>query len=76
MKKQVKKLCSESVNALKRTNKTSEEKFNKVLEKIKAFCKVAYQLYVKTTQPDQPIEQARVFESKPPNEFKDLNKAA
>lgn len=45
-----------------------EQQLKKVLEKIKVFCKVAYQLYLTSTEPDKP-SIVKQLTSDPPDEF-------
>lgn len=72
MKKQVNELSPERAKALLGTNEIDEEKLIKVLERIKAFCKVSYQLYSNHNPPDKETE--RTLEAEPPNQF--TNKTA
>jgi hypothetical protein len=69
MKKQVNELSLERAKALLGNKEIKEEKLKKMLERIKTFCKVAYQLYLKRTNPDKPTEEIRQFKSEPPDEF-------
>jgi hypothetical protein len=68
MKKQVNELSLERAIALLGNKKINKEKLTKMLERIKSFCKVAYQLYNKNIKPDQP-NNAKQFEAQPPDEF-------
>ena len=70
MKKQVNELSLERAKALLGKSNIDENKLRKLLEKIKAFCKVSYQLYLKLNNPDKPTAIMRTLESEPPNEFK------
>lgn len=54
MKKQVNELSLERAIALLGNKKINKAKLTKLLERIKAFCKVAYQLYQKNILPDKP----------------------
>lgn len=72
MKKQVNELSPERAKALLGINEIDEEKLIKVLERIKAFCKVSYQLYANNNTPDKIPE--RTLEAEPPNQF--TNKTA
>ena len=47
----------------------SEERLKKVVERIKAFCKVAYQLYSKTNETEKTNDNVRELYSEPPDEF-------
>jgi len=67
MIKRVKELSLERAKALLGKKKISEERLKRVLERIKAFCKVAYQLYANTT--DDPNKPCRKLDAEPPDEF-------
>lgn len=69
MKKQVKELNPERAIALLGNKEVDEEKLTKTLERIKAFCKVAYQLYLNDINSDKPIAIVKQLESKPPEKF-------
>lgn len=47
---------------------SEEERTQKMSERIKAFCKIAYQLYLKSNNPDTPTIASQL-ESEPPDEF-------
>ena len=47
----------------------SEERLKKVVERIKAFCKVDYQLYSKTNATEKTNDNVRELYSEPPDEF-------
>jgi hypothetical protein len=68
MKKQVNELSLERAKALL-GKEINEEKLKRMLERVKAFCKVAYQLYLKTTQPGKPTAIVKPLNPEPPNEF-------
>lgn len=68
MKKQVNDLTPERARALLGKKEISDEKLLKVLERIKAFCKVAYQLYSKLNNKEAKAV-TKDFDSEPPNEF-------
>ena len=70
MKKQVNELNPERAKALLGKSEIDENKLMKLLERIKAFCKVSYQLYLKLNASDKSITIMRTLESEPPNEFK------
>ncbi|HXB41693.1 MAG TPA: hypothetical protein VNZ49_14225 [Bacteroidia bacterium] len=70
MKQQVNELSLERAKALLGESKIDENKLRKLLERIKAFCKVSYQLYLKFNEPDKPTSIMRTLEAEPPNEFK------
>lgn len=73
MIKQVDELSLERVKTLlgKEKKDISEERLKKMVEQVKAFCKVAYQLYSKTNQTATDVESdnVRQFFSEPPDEF-------
>ena len=68
MKKQVNELSLERAIALLGKKKINKEKLKKMLERIKAFCKATYQLYLKTINPDKPAN-VKQFDAEPPNSF-------
>ena len=68
MKKQVNELSHERAIALLGNKKINKEKLTKLLERIKAFCKVAYQLYQKNILPDKPTH-VKELKANPPDEF-------
>lgn len=70
MKKQVNELSLERAKALLGKSEVDENKLRKLLERIKAFCKVSYQLYLKFSPSDQQETIVRKLESDPPDEFK------
>ena len=47
----------------------SEERLKKEVERIKAFCKVAYQLYSKMNQTEKLKDNVRELNFEPPDEF-------
>ena len=69
MKKQVNELDLERAKILLGQKEIDEVKLKKVLERIKVFCKVAYQLYLKNVEPDKPANVMKQLESEPPDEF-------
>ena len=74
MKKQVNELSPERAKILLGNNEMDEDKLLKLLERIKAFCKVTYQLYSNHNPPDKPTNELRTLDAQPPNQF--TNKAA
>jgi hypothetical protein len=68
MKKQVNELSLERAIALLGNKKIKGEKLIKMLERIKAFCKVTYQLYLKSINPDKPTIVKQI-KSEPPDSF-------
>ena len=75
MKKQVNKLSPERAKALLGSNELDEAQLIRLLEQIKAFCKVSYQLYADSNPPDKATEQTRTLDAEPPNQF-NSNQAA
>lgn len=69
MKKQVNELSLERAKVLLGNKEIDEKKLRKLMERIKAFCKVSYQLFVKNNPPDNPTAIVRALEAEPPNEF-------
>lgn len=69
MIKRVNDLSHERAKALLGEKEISEERLTKVLEQVKAFCKVAYQLYSKTNETDKTNDNVRELYSEPPEEF-------
>jgi len=68
MIKRVNELSLERAKALL-GKEISEEGLKKTCERIKAFCKVAYQLYSKTNETGNINDNVRELYSKPPDEF-------
>ncbi len=68
MIKRVNELSLERAKALLGKD-ISEERLKKVVERIKAFCKVAYQLYSKTNVTEKEKDNVRELYSEPPDEF-------
>lgn len=69
MKKQVKELGLEKALQLLGAKKIKKEVLQKLLARIKAFCKVSYQLYLNKTEPDKSISLVKPLDAEPPNEF-------
>lgn len=71
MIKRVNELTLERAKALlgKEKEEISEEKLKKMMEQVKAFCKVAYQLYAKTNATELENGNVRQLFSEPPDEF-------
>ena len=69
MKKQVNELDPERAKILLGQKEIDETKLKKMLERIKVFCKVAYQLYLKNIEPDKPTAITKQLEAEPPDEF-------
>lgn len=69
MKKQVNELDLERAKILLGQKEIDETKLKKMLERIKVFCKVSYQLYLKNLEPDKPTAVIKQLESEQPDEF-------
>ncbi|MBL7920687.1 MAG: hypothetical protein JNJ40_10260 [Bacteroidia bacterium] len=73
MIKQVDELSLERAKALlgREKEEISEERLKKVVEQVKAFCKVAYRLYSKTNNSatDLKGDNVRQLYCEPPDEF-------
>ncbi len=69
MNKRVNELTPERVKALLGENEISEERLKKVLEQVKVFCKVAYQLYSKNNTTDTQGDNVRQLYTEPPDQF-------
>lgn len=67
MKKQVNELSLQRAISLLGNKKINKAKLTKLLERIKAFCKVAYGLY-QNIHPNKPTD-TKPFESIPPDKF-------
>jgi hypothetical protein len=68
MKKQVNEMSVERAKALLGNREIDEQMLKKMLGKVKAFCKVSYQLYLKSTNPDKPTI-VKQLKAEPPDEF-------
>lgn len=68
MKKQVNELSLERAIALLGNKEINEDKLRKLLERVKAFCKISYQLYLKNNKPDKPTI-VKQLEAEPPDSF-------
>lgn len=69
MIKRVNELSLERAKALLGDKEISEERLTNVLERIKAFCKVAYELYSKN-EGKVESDNVRQLYAEPPDEFK------
>jgi hypothetical protein len=67
MKKQVNEMSLERAKVLL-GREIDENKLKKLLERIKAFCKVSYQLYLKIINADKEAI-VKQLEAEPPDEF-------
>ena len=68
MIKRVNELSLERAKALLGDKEISDERLTKVLEQVKAFCKVAYQLYSKN-ESEAECDNVRQLYAEPPDEF-------
>lgn len=68
MKKQVNELSLERAKTLLGNKEMDEQKLIQIMEKVKVFCKVSYQLYLKGVEPEKTAIIISL-ESEPPNEF-------
>lgn len=69
MIKRVNELNLERAKALLREKEISDERLTKLLEQVKAFCKVAYQLYSKANETEEISDNVRELNPEPPEEF-------
>lgn len=69
MIKKVNELNLERAKALLGKEKIPDDKLPRVLEQVKMFCKVAYQLYAKQSGTDNSSDNARQIYSEPPDQF-------
>lgn len=67
--RQVNGLNIQTARAMLNDEKISDERLNKKLEQVKAFCKIAYQLYAKGSGTNDEKKIAREFLSEPPQQF-------
>lgn len=69
MIKRVNELDFERVKTLLGDKNISEERLKKLLEQVKAFCKVACQLYAKKSGMNDKTAQAKELHLEPPQQF-------
>lgn len=69
MTKQVNELSFERARALLGQKEINEDKLKEMLESIKAFCKVSYQLYLKDTHADFKDTDTKEFDAEPTDQF-------
>ncbi len=69
MIKRVNELNLERAKALLGEKKIPDEKLLRVLEQVKMFCKVAYQLYAKQGGTENESDNVRQIYSEPPDQF-------
>lgn len=67
--KRVNKLNSEKTEIPLGNKEISEEKLKTVLEQIKVFCKIAYQLYSERNGTDKTSDNEKELKTDPPDEF-------
>ena len=70
---ELKELSIERIKQLLGTKKLSDESIKKVMDKIKRFCKVAYELYLKKNRPNdsEEIEEVDIKkDTEQPQEYK------
>lgn len=70
---ELKELSIERIKQLLGTKKLSDESIKKVMDKIKRFCKVAYELYLKKNRPNdsEEIEEVEIKkDTEQPQEYK------
>lgn len=68
MKKQVKEMSLQRAKELLGLREIDEKKLVKLLERVKAFCRVSYQLYIKKLEPDNTAV-VKTLNVEPPEEF-------
>ena len=71
---ELKELSIERIKQLLGTKKLSDESIKKVMDKIKRFCKVAYELYAKKNKPKNIAEVGK--DEKINEQNQDYNKVA
>lgn len=69
MTKQVNELSFERAKSLLGQKEINEEQLKEVLERIKAFCKVSYQLYLKHTNAEIKDAEVIKLDFEPTNQF-------
>ena len=69
MTKQVNELSPERAKSLLGQKENNEEQLKEVLERIKAFCKVSYQLYLKSTSTEIPDAKVIKLDCEPTDQF-------
>ncbi len=69
MIKRVNELNLERAKTLLGEKKIPDEKLLRVLEQVKLFCKVAYQLYAKQGGTENASNNVRQIDAEPPNQF-------
>ena len=73
---ELKELSIERIKQLLGTKKLSDESIKKVMDKIKRFCKVAYELYLKKNRPNDSEEIEEVDIKKDTEQPKEYKKVA
>lgn len=69
MTKQVNEISLERAKTLLGQTEINEEKLKEVLERIKAFCKVSYQLYLKDINAEEKDAEIIKLEFEPTDQF-------
>lgn len=69
MTKQVNELSPERAKVLLGQKEINKEKLKEMLERIKAFCKISYQLYLKDTNAELQDVETKMFDSEPTDQF-------
>ena len=76
MKEPVKELSIERIKELLGNKKLSDETITKVMDRIKRFCKVAYELYLKKNKPKNKVEVEVVDIDKEEEQHQEYKKVA
>lgn len=76
MKESVKELSIERIKELLGNKKLSDETIRKVMARIKRFCKVAYELYLKKDKPKNKAEVEVVDIDKETEQYQEYKKVA
>ena len=76
MKEPVKELSIERIKELLGNKKLSDETITKVMDRIKRFCKVAYELYLKKNKPKNIVEAEVVDVDKEMEQHQEYKKVA
>lgn len=76
MKEPVKELSIERIKQLLGNKKLSDESTTKIMDRIKRFCKVAYELYLKKNKPKNKVEAEVVDVDKETEQSQEFKKVA
>lgn len=68
MKKQVKELSLQRAAALLEGKKLNEQTLLQLVERVKAFCKISYQLYLQKVRAVKN-DETKKLDAEPPDEF-------